>query len=67
MLGLMDTGVYLSCLGAGAAKKYLDSDKFYKKLKSCVKTADGKTQDIVGFIDTKISFKELGYHHFHYT
>lgn len=59
MLGLMDTGASLSCVGSRVAKDYIDACRPYKKLNSVVRTADGNSQDVVGYVDTKISFKGL--------
>ncbi|KAI8128794.1 hypothetical protein CVS40_1659 [Lucilia cuprina] len=48
--GLLDTGASVSCLGADAAKELLNSDISFKKIKSGVRTADGKMQNVSGFI-----------------
>lgn len=56
--GLLDTGANISCIGAELAlhkfSKYLN----FSKCKSFVKTADGQTQTITGWIDVAISFRE---------
>lgn len=57
--GLLDTGASISCIGGSFAAKFLDSNHPYKKLNSKVHTADGKPQNIVGFVRTNIIFRSL--------
>lgn len=57
--GLMDTGASISCIGGDFAMKYLNSSQPYRKLNCKVHTADGKPQQIVGFIETRISFRGI--------
>lgn len=59
MLGLMDTGASLSCLGGKAAEEFLRSGKPFKRISSIVRTADGSSQEVVGFIKENITFKGI--------
>lgn len=56
--GLLDTGANISCIGSDLALN--DFSKFPKffKCKSFVKTADGKTQPVLGWLDVEISFQD---------
>lgn len=57
MLGLMDTGASVCCLGGKAAEEFLDSGRPYKNINSSVKTADGTSQNVVGFVKETITFR----------
>lgn len=57
MVGLLDTGASVSCLGSETARAFLDSDHKFKKIRSTVRTADGKKQDVVGVVEVDISFR----------
>lgn len=58
MMGLLDTGASVTCLGSQAAIDFLSSQTPYKKLNTKVNTADGKPQNIVGVFTTEIVFRE---------
>lgn len=58
ILGLLDTGESISCIGAKTAENYLASGAPFKWLRPSVRTADGKDQNVVGFVETTIVFKE---------
>lgn len=57
LVGLLDTGASVSCLGAQAAGNFLDSPRDFRKIKSIIRTADGKSQDVVGVVETGITFR----------
>lgn len=57
--GLLDTGASVSCLGSEAAMELLTTNNLYKKISSFVKTADGKTQMVTGYINTEIYFRGI--------
>lgn len=57
MIGLLDTGASISCLGSQAASDFLTSMVPYKALNMSVKTADGKSQRVLGILDTEIVFR----------
>lgn len=59
VLGLLDTGASLSCIGSKFAKSYLDSGRPFKMLNSSVKTADGQSQKIYGCVETTIMFRGI--------
>lgn len=59
ILGLLDTGASLSCIGSKVAKQYIESGRPYRKLNSVVKTADGRSQKIYGCVETLVSFKGI--------
>lgn len=56
-LGLLDTGANVSCLSSDLAVQDFSKFKEFHKLKSSVKTADGKHQKVLGILDTDIIFK----------
>lgn len=58
MLGLLDTGASISCIGSEAAQNFLSSGARYRKLKSSVRTADGKPQKVIGYVETSVTFRE---------
>lgn len=57
VIGLLDTGASVSCLGSQAALEFLSSNIPYKKLHTTVNTADGKPQHISGVFTTDIVFR----------
>lgn len=59
LTGLLDTGASVSCLGGDAAKEFLNSNIGFRKIRSGVKTADGKIQVVSGFIKTEIVFRGI--------
>lgn len=56
--GLLDTGANISCIGGELAKTNFSKFPKFSQCKSYVKTADGKCQKVLGWIDVNISFKE---------
>ena len=57
MLGLLDSGASISCLGEGG-EEFLAKNNFqYVRLNHNIKTADGMKQPIVGKILAKVSYK----------
>lgn len=59
LLGLLDTGASISCIGADMAERFLKSGSVHKKISGHIRTADGMTQKIVGFVRTKIIFRSI--------
>lgn len=55
--GLLDTGAAISCFGSNAAKEIVKSVQNFKRIKSFVRTADGKSQDVCGYIETDVTFR----------
>lgn len=55
--GLLDTGANISCIGADLANHPFHHYKNFIKCKSFVRTADGKRQEIKGWIEVDIDFK----------
>lgn len=58
MLGLLDTGASITCIGSDAARNFLESGAPFKKLKSTVQTADGKGQNVVGYTKAFVTFRD---------
>lgn len=56
-LGLIDTGANISCIGSELADFDFSRLSSFTKCKSFVKTADGRQQLVVGWVDTDITFK----------
>lgn len=56
--GLLDTGANVSCIGGDLAKTDFTKYPTFNRCKSFVKTADGKRQNILAWIDVTITFKE---------
>lgn len=54
--GLLDTGANVSCVGGDLAKQNLSKYPNFTACKSYVKTADGKRQEVLGWIVAKVSF-----------
>lgn len=55
--GLLDTGANISCIGAELANHPFHRYANFVKCKSMVRTADGKSQEVKGWIEVDISFK----------
>ncbi|XP_065369018.1 uncharacterized protein LOC135961445 [Calliphora vicina] len=55
--GLMDTGANICCIGSDLAKTNFTSFPNYYKCRSFVKTADGNSQSVTGWLEVDISFK----------
>lgn len=58
-IGLLDTGANISCLGADLAAQDWSSCPNFKKISSRVKTADGSSHQITGFISTDVAYNGL--------
>lgn len=56
-LGLVDSGANITCLGKNAFDFLSKSSLTYTPLATCVKTADGNSKPIVGYIKSSISFR----------
>ncbi|XP_030385488.1 uncharacterized protein LOC115632467 isoform X1 [Scaptodrosophila lebanonensis] len=57
VLGLMDTGAAISCVGGRLAEQLIRSRFNFKRIISSACTADGKKQEIVGRFKTAIKYK----------
>lgn len=57
MIGLLDTGASVSCLGSQAARNILVSNEKVRRFNTSVNTADGKPQDVKGVLTTDIAFR----------
>lgn len=58
-LGLLDTGANISCIGKDLATTDFSQTTGFHKINSHVKTADGKEQNVIGFIELKVKYKNL--------
>lgn len=56
-LGLLDTGANVSCVGGELACTDFSKYSNFNKCKTYVKTADGNTQKVLGWLHVEISFK----------
>lgn len=56
-LGLLDSGASVSCIGADLATELLAENKGVKRIRSCVRTADGSRQDVAGIIKLSVTYK----------
>lgn len=56
--GLLDTGASISCIGSDFAKENFSKYKNFSKCTSSVKTADGKSQKVIGWLNVEIKFKD---------
>lgn len=56
--GLLDTGANVSCLGSDLALQDFSKFPNLHKIKSHVKTADGNAQDVRGWMDVNVTFKD---------
>lgn len=54
--GLLDTGANISCIGSELAQFQFSKLPNFQPIKSFVKTADGKSQNVLGWINVSISF-----------
>ncbi|KAH8338661.1 hypothetical protein KR074_012449, partial [Drosophila pseudoananassae] len=57
VLGLLDMGAAISCLGGRLAERFIQSGAEFKRKGSCVRTADGQRQQVLGQVTTEIKFK----------
>lgn len=55
--GLLDSGASISCLGKNANVLLNKLNLRVKGVKSSVRTADGNSQEVVGYVDVEISYK----------
>lgn len=56
--GLLDTGASISCIGGTLASKFIKDNEEFKPLSCSVRTADGKSQQIIGRLTTTVCFKQ---------
>lgn len=54
--GLLDSGASISCLGKGAIQTLHKFDLKWKEHSSCVQTASGQLQSVLGYADINIEF-----------
>ena len=55
--GLLDTGANISCIGADLAKTNFSRFSNFVKCKSYVKTADGQSQPVLGWLEVDVTFR----------
>lgn len=55
--GLLDSGASISCLGADAYKTLQHCDCKWKEYESAIQTASGQKQDVKGYADVMIKFR----------
>lgn len=58
IVGLLDSGASISCLGGDAAKKISDWELPFKPINTSVKTASGAEQKVMGYSDVIVSYGE---------
>lgn len=56
--GLLDSGASVSCLGKGSIDWLKKQNLTWKRLLSSVKTADGNSQPVLGYIDVSVSYAD---------
>lgn len=56
--GLLDTGASISCIGSELAQKDFSNFPNFSKCKTYVKTADGKSQKVIGWLNVNVTFKD---------
>lgn len=56
--GLLDTGASISCIGADLAKEDFTKFNNFSKCSSFVKTADGNSQKVIGWLNVDVCFKD---------
>ena len=56
-LGLIDTGANVSCIGSDLASYDFSKLQNFTKCKNFVKTADGQSQTVYGWLDVDVNFK----------
>lgn len=57
IFGLLDSGASISCLGAGSLEFVESLGLKWSKIPSAVNTADGSAQNILGYINIPVEFK----------
>lgn len=57
--GLLDSGANISCIGDELANLDYSNHPSFRKIKSIVKTADGKSQSVVGELKVDMTYKNL--------
>lgn len=55
-VGLLDSGANISCFGKGAEESVKRLGLKWKHINSVVKTADGASQAIIGYVDAEVSY-----------
>lgn len=55
-LGLLDSGASVSCLGKGGVERVASFNLKIKPIKTAVRTADGASQQVSGYIDAPVTF-----------
>ncbi|KAH8340311.1 hypothetical protein KR074_000319, partial [Drosophila pseudoananassae] len=66
VLGLLETGAAVSCIGGSFAEKFIKSKADFKRKGTTVSTADGQRQQVVGQLTTDVEFKGLSKTHTFY-
>lgn len=59
VLGLLDSGASVSCIGGSFHEQVTNSGIKIKKLNSCVNTADGTRQNVTGVINVLVDYKNV--------
>ena len=57
--GMLDTGANISCIGSSLATENFKKYKEFHLIKSQAHTADGKTHDVVGYLNVNIEYKNV--------
>lgn len=57
--GLIDTGASISCIGVDLALEDFSKCTNFFKCKTSVKTADGREQDVLGWISVSVTFNNI--------
>lgn len=57
LLGLVDTGASVTCIGGTAARSFLERDVPYRRLRETISTAGGSQCNIAGYVDCDIGFR----------
>lgn len=55
--GLLDTGANISCIGGNLAQKDFSKYSNFRSARSHARTADGSTQNVLGWIDVEVTFR----------
>lgn len=59
LVGLLDSGASISCLGKNAENTILQLGLRMKKVNTIVNTADGAGQSVIGYVDATITYDNL--------
>lgn len=57
-LGLLDSGASVSCLGKGGVERVASFNLKIKPIKTAVRTADGASQQVSGYVDAPVTLYE---------